>query len=135
VASAFIPNPYNFKHIGFRDKNPANSFAENLFWIEKDVRNSRKKDSILFFESLSDVEILNLLAKKTQAQIAQDFQISTSSVWRVINTRLFKSFDTTEEKDNENLIECESPWMKWPNRQYFKDNETAIMRKIKEDMI
>lgn len=35
VASAFIPNPHGFTHVDFKDGNPENCKAENLFWTDK----------------------------------------------------------------------------------------------------
>lgn len=35
VAKAFVPNPEDFKLIGFRDMNPENITAENIYWTNK----------------------------------------------------------------------------------------------------
>lgn len=37
VATTFIPNPHNFPDVLFKDKNPCNCSADNLYWsIKKD---------------------------------------------------------------------------------------------------
>jgi hypothetical protein len=32
VAQQFLQNPFNFKHVSFKDGNPANCNASNLYW-------------------------------------------------------------------------------------------------------
>lgn len=34
VATSFVPNPNNYKNVLFKDKDPNNCKAENLFWSE-----------------------------------------------------------------------------------------------------
>ena len=33
VAKQFLPNPKNYKHCFFKDKNPSNVKADNLYWV------------------------------------------------------------------------------------------------------
>lgn len=46
VAHTFIPNPNNYKWINHKDGNRLNIRADNLEWVEKEIRLYRRKSNV-----------------------------------------------------------------------------------------
>lgn len=97
VASAFIPNPKNYKEVNHKDSNRQNNKVTNLEWCtrEENIRHSfkfgnasnkglRNPNAKL---NLEDVEAIKALAKTNRfyhKKIAKFFRISSSMVDNIV---------------------------------------------------
>jgi len=79
VAKLFVRNPYNFKYIGFKDKDKTNLNASNLEWLlspENSVKVIRCKENGLYWDSIaSAAREMNLDYQKLRNAIIKNTSI------------------------------------------------------------
>jgi len=82
VAWAFVPNPYEYNFVRFKDGNKKNRTPENLEWILSVKENTeRKTDKAL------QVRYLQRKGKRV-AEIAEELGITTAYVYRLMKKEI-----------------------------------------------
>lgn len=81
VAEAFIPNPNNYKYVGFRDEIITNCHMDNLFWT------SKKKRTIITEEQKFDMSQMYGKGYRVE-DIAISYGVSAQAVRAAI--RMFR---------------------------------------------
>lgn len=95
VADAFCENKYEFKEVCYRDGNPSNCRADNLYWGKGDELTEEKVAQILLIYSINH--------KIRKEVVAEAFKTSVSEVEAIIYRRKWSYVEVPKPTGNEHF--------------------------------
>lgn len=82
IARNFLPNPFGYKYVMFKDGNPQNIKADNLYWCHTTSINNPKAISVW----VKDIRTGEVFYYSSKNEVKQKYGINTyqlnKSIWR-----------------------------------------------------
>lgn len=99
IATAFIPNPNNYREVNHKDGDKLNNRVENLEWVTTyqnqlhAITSGLRPSLKLNFEKAREIRELYATGEYTHAQLAQKFGVKKTQIGYIIQNKRWKTAD------------------------------------------